>query len=169
MHQGSLCIVQCDVQVAECSVLGRWAVAADWHLSLLCPMPPGPQVHWQPALCAGCGKGGLAPASCSLHYSYTAQPGAKLPASLTTYDRLLAALLLSLVLLLLHLLAREQSGSKRSTVPQLVVEEAVLVDRGQEGGEGEVDLNITNREGRQAKPFLLSGLSKRNTKAKKRS
>ena len=75
---------------------------------------PGPKVHWHPALCAGCGESGLPLASCSLHYSYKAEPGAELHAFLTTYQRLLAAPLLSLLLLLLllHLLAREQSGSE---------------------------------------------------------
>ena len=156
------------MQAADCSVLGSWAVGADWQLSLLCPAPPGPQVHWHPALCAGCGEGGLAPASCSLHYSYMAEPGAEIPATFTTYERLLAALLLSLLLLLVHMLAREQWRSERSAVPRVVMveqEEPVQVDRGQEEGEG--DLNITNREGRQARPFHPYKTSKRS-KAKMR-
>ena len=161
-------LVLFDVQAAECSVLGSWAVGGDWELSLLCPAPPGPQVHWHPALCAGCGEGGIAPASCSLHYYYTAQPGAEISAHFTTYERLLAALLLSLLLLLVHMLAREQRRSERSAIPRLVVveqEEPVQADRWQEGGEGY--LNITNREGRQARPFHFSNISKRS-KAKRR-
>ena len=150
-------------------MLGSWAAGADWHLSLLCPTTPsGPQVHWHPALCAGCREGALAPASCSLHYSFTAQPGAELPVTFTTYERLLAALLLSLLLLLVTMLAREQWGSKRSAVPKLVMverQEPGEVDWKQEGEEG--DLNITNREGRQARSFHPSKTIKRS-KAKRR-
>ena len=144
------------LQEVHCEVLGMEEDGEAWLLWATCSSGLEGQVEWGEVRCDNCGVRGLDVNSCYLSYSFdekVEQEAVEKEFGLFQYDTILAVVLVGVLVLLGYLVNMEvKKEAKVVRVEQQDLQE-VEKQEVKMDNKKEMDLGLTNREGRQARKF----------------